>query len=362
MSTPTFPRRTVLAASAATLALGSVGASGATAPYWPGANWDSVSARDAGFDPQKLATAVAAILAHNSYAVVVLRHGRIVSESYVAGETQTSAHEIASAAKSVVSVLLGIAIDAGKIKSVDQSASDFIPQWKGTPKQDITLRHLLTMTSGLDFSGLKVRAIAGDQFALNAAAPVAHPPGTEWAYATPMFHLLYHVIERAVGEPFAAFAERVLLGPIGVENWSWLTNQGQGESGPVTNYYSALCSARDLARFGLFALRGGAWNGRQLVDAAYFRASIAPSQKLNPAYGYLWWENAAPGQGAMGGEPVHAFGSAPPDTFGAIGAGGQVAIEVPSLDLVVVRQGELTLLSRTPPKDFIEPIIAALQS
>jgi CubicO group peptidase (beta-lactamase class C family) len=357
----TFSRRTLLTGSTAALAAGSVSAaSGANTEYWPsGASWDGASAAVEGFDPGKLAAAVSSIMARESYSLLVVRHGRIVSESYATGEGQTSAHEIASAAKSVVSVLVGIAIDQGKIRSVDQSASDFIPQWKGTPKENITLRHLLTMTSGLEFSNLKVRNISGDQFALNAATPVAHPAGSQWAYATPIFHLLYHVVERAAGEPFATFAKRVLLEPIGVENWSWLTNQGQGESAPVTNYYSALCSARDLARFGLFALHGGRWQGRQLVNADYLRAAISPSQQLNPAYGYLWWENAAPGQSALGGEKISAFGNAPPDTFGAVGAGGQVAIEVPSLDLVVVRQGPLLAL-RIAPKDFIEPIVGAL--
>ena len=355
-------RRSVVAASAGVLAMASAGRTfAADALYWPeGASWETIEPAAAGFNPGKLASATTDMLAADSDTVLVLRKGRIAAELYKSGSTATSAYELASAAKSVLSVLVGIAIDLGKIKSVDQKAYDFIPQWVGTPKDAITIRHLLTMTSGVNFEGLKVRNIDGDQFAINAAASLKDAPGTHWAYNTPMFHLLYHVVERAVGEPFANFAQRVLLGPIGVQNWSWLTNQGHGENGPVTNYYSASCSARDLARFGLFALRGGRWKDRQLVDAAYFKASISPSQTLNPAYGYLWWENAGLGYEALsGGGAEHIFGDVPADTFGALGFGGQVAIQVPSLDLVVVRQGPLIEPRHSLPS-FIAPIVAAV--
>lgn len=354
-------RRGLIAASAGAIATASMGrAIAADALYWPDSAWVTISPSAAGFDAAKLASATSDILALDSYSVLVLRKGKIAAELYKDGTTATSAYEIASAAKSIVSVMTGIAIGLGKIRSVDQKAADFIPQWKGTPKEAITIKELLSMTSGVSFEGLKVRNIAGDQFAINAAAPLQDPPGTRWAYNTPMFHMMYHVVERAVGEPFADFAQRMLLGPIGVQNWSWLTNQGQGANGPVTNYYSALCSARDMGRFGLFALRGGQWKDRQLVNANYFKASISPSQSLNPAYGYLWWENAGAGVEALGrGAPAHIFGNAPSDTFAAIGLGGQVTIQVPSLDLVVVRQGPL-LEPKHPVSAMIEPVVAAL--
>jgi CubicO group peptidase (beta-lactamase class C family) len=337
-------RRTVLtAAAAAPLALAQP--AGASAEYWPdGADWASVAPAAAGFDPKALAAAVAQAIAEQSVGVIVLRGGRIAAEAYAPNWGPDKTLQLASAAKSVVSVLIGIAIDQGFIKGVEQSAADFIPQWRGTPKAAITIRHLLTMTGGLHFEDLALRNIAGDQFALNAAAPIDHPPGTHWAYATPMFHLLYHVVARAVGEPFETYAQRELIGPLGMQHWSWMTSVGQGAAGPVTNYYTAICSTRDFARFGLFALRGGRWQGRQLVSAGYMKAATSPSQALNPSYGWLWWENAAAGVNASGAEAGFRFEGAPRDTFGALGAGGQVAIEVPSLGLVVVRQG-------APPQD-----------
>lgn len=337
-------RRTVLSGVSALAPLAAHGES----VYWPtGDRWASVAPAAAGLDPAALSAAVAAAMGDNSVGVIVLRGGQIAAEAYAPDWGPAKAFELASAAKSVVSVLVGIAVDQGRIDGLDQSVSDFIPAWRGTPKQAITIRHMLSMTSGLGFEGLKVRDIEGDQFAIDAAAPLEHPPGTHWAYNTPAFHLLYHVVERAVGLPFEAFAQRVLIGPLGMEHWSWLTNVGHGAQGPVTNYYSALCSTRDLARFGLFALRGGRWEGRQLVDAAYFKTSVSPSQDLNPSYGYLWWENARPGTDATGSRSGYRFEGAPHDTFAALGFGGQIAVEIPSLDLVVVRQGHAPAVPET---------------
>jgi CubicO group peptidase (beta-lactamase class C family) len=351
-------RRTVLAAASTLAPFAALAAQ----TYWPGkGRWTSLAPAAAGFDAAALSAAVSSAIADRSVGVAILRHGEIVAEAYAPSWGPSKAFQLASAAKSVLSVLVGIAIDQGYIKGVDQSVADFIPAWRGTPKQAITVRHMLTMTSGLAFKGLAVRDVGGDQFLINSSTPLDYPPGTHWAYNTPAFHLLYHVVERAVGAPFETFAERVLIGPLGMEHWSWLTNVGQGLQGPVTNYYSALCSTRDLARFGLFALRGGRWDGRQLVDAAYLEAAVSPSQDLNASYGYLWWVNARPGVDAAGTRSGYRFEGCPRDTFGALGFGGQVAIEVPSLDLVIVRQGEAPQDPATP-EHLAAGAVAALKA
>lgn len=325
-------------------AMGAGAAATAATEYWPTlTGWDAIEPAAAGFDPQRLNAALDAAMADRSSDVLVLRGGKIVAERYAADGNVDRKQQIASAAKSMISVLVGVCIDQGKIKSVDQSAADFIAPWRGTPKAAITIRHLLTMTSGLDDRGLALRGIAGDQFAINAAAPQMAPPGTRWAYQTAMFHLLYHVVAHAAGEPFETFATRSLTGPLGMQHSDWVTSVGQGANGPVTNYYTAACSGRDLARFGLFALRGGRWAGRQVVSAGYLKQATAPSQDLNPSYGFLWWENAKPGYGAeeaVRGTAELRFDGSPRDTFAALGAGVQAVLVVPSLDLVVVRQGQ----------------------
>jgi CubicO group peptidase (beta-lactamase class C family) len=271
--------------------------------------------------------------------VLVLQGGLIAAEAYAAEWGPDRAAPIASAAKSMVAVLAGIAIDRGLIEGVEQSAADFIPEWRGTPKETITIRHLLTMTSGLGSTGLAARDVTGDQAAINAGARVEHPPGEVWSYNTPVYHLLFHVVARAAGEPFEDFARRVLIGPLEMEHFSWVTGVGRGRAGEVTNYYTAACSSRDLARFGLLALRGGRWRDRQLVDPEFLREATTPSQELNPGYGYLWWLNARPSTGLGNSNPGLVFPGSPRDTFAAMGGGGQVVMVVPSLDLVVVRQG-----------------------
>lgn len=325
-------------------ACGVVGGAAAAAEYWPTpTSWEIIEPTAAGFDPGRLNEALNAAMADRSADVIVVRGGRIVAERYAPDADMDRKQQIASAAKSMVSVLVGVAIDQRKIRSVDQSAADFIAPWRGTPKAAITIRHLLTMTSGLDDRGLALRGIAGDQFAINAAAPQLAPPGSRWAYQTAVFHLLYHVIAHAAGEPFEAFATRNLTGPLGMQHTDWVTNVGHGAGGPVTNYYTASCSGRDLARFGLFALRGGRWAGKQVVSSRYLSQATAPSQDLNPAYGFLWWENMKPGFGAeeaVRGTADLRFDGSPRDAFAALGAGGQAVMVVPSLDLVVVRQGQ----------------------
>jgi CubicO group peptidase (beta-lactamase class C family) len=153
--------------------------------------------------------------------------------------------------------------------------------------------------------------------------------------------MLYRLIEKATGESLELYAQRKLFGPLGMEHHRWIKN----EAGAVTNYYRLQCSTRDLGRFGLFALRGGAWDGKQLISKPFFQQATTPSQDLNPAYGFLWWLNAAesstPAAGILAVTPRLKFTGAPRDLIAAMGAEGQNVLVVPSLDLVVVRQGEI---------------------
>ena len=335
--------------------------------YWPqGKEWASISAEEAGFDAAKLKAAVDYGLDQDSLGVLVLHHGKILAEAYAPPWARDRRREMASAAKSMVSIVAGMALDEGKFKSIDQPVSDFITVWKGTDKEKITLRHLLSMTSGLRFRGLRVRNVAGDQFAINAATPLDHPPGTVWEYNTPAYHLLFHVIGKAVGEPFEAYAQRKLVAPLGMENLVWLTSQGRGDAGEVTNYYSAECTTRDMGRFGLFMLHGGQWNGSQLVSTAYFKEATVSSQQLNPAYGFLFWLNARPGlnpaqTSAAGGRQARlVFPGSPADAIAAMGALSQNIMVVPSLDLVVVRQGESPKEARFA-AELLKQVVQALK-
>ena len=333
----------------------------AQAVYWPSATrWDIVAPLAAGFEPARLSVALETAKSRKSRSLLVLRGGRIASEWYAADGGPAHLQDVASVGKSLAAALTGMAIDDGRIRDLDQPAADFIPAWRDSPKRAITLRHLVTMTSGLDPAGLAVRNVSGDQFSLNSAAPLAKPPGSHWRYDTPAYHLLFHILARATGERFETYGQRRLLEPLGMAQSRWLSGAGQGVARPVTNYYSARCTARDLGRFGLFAQRGGQWSGRQLVSRDYFSRSVSPSQDLNPAYGYLWWNNRAPGVGPSGRDPGLRFPGSPPDTFAALGAGDQLVMISPSLDLVVVRQGDAPGV-RTMAADLMAGVVAALR-
>lgn len=271
-----------------------------------------------------------------STSLLVMQGGRILAERYAPDWPADRPRELASVAKSIVAVLIGMAIEDGFIAGLDQSAADFIPQWRDDARRAITLRHLMSMTSGLDDTGLALRGITGDQFVINAAAPLRDPPGSRWAYNTAAYHLLFHVLVRATGEGVESHAQRKLLGPLGMENTRWVTSPGRGA---VTNYYSAASTARDLARFGALVLNGGRHEGRQLIGADFLQTLTTSSQTLNPSYGLLWWCNAAPGFDATGRVAGYRFPRSPRETVAALGAGGQAVLLVPSRALVVVRQG-----------------------
>ncbi len=305
-------------------------------------------------DPQGggLAAVLDFAMARRSTGVLVGRGGETLAERYAPGWGPDRPREVASVAKSLLAVLIAMAIEDGAISGFDQRAADFIPAWREDARARITLHHLMSMTSGLDDAGLALRDVSGDQFAINAAAPLRHVPGTRWAYNTAAYHLLFHILARGVGEAVEAWASRRLLRPLGMANTSWITSPGRGRQGSVTNYYSARSTARDLARFGELVRGEGVWRGRRLMRAASLRTLLSASQGLNPSYGLLWWLNAEPGQDAFGRGPGLRFPSAPRDTVAALGAGGQMVLIVPSRRLIVVRQGE-------PPgsADFAEELL-----
>lgn len=308
--------------------------------YWPRAGeWDTRAPRDAGMDAAALEEALQYAGDRNSTGLIVLRGGRIVAERYWKGWTADTTEPIFSSSKSLTSTLIGMAIEDGKIKSVNQSASDFVPSWRGTPKAAITIRHMLTMTSGIRVGSANVSPDA-DAFEETAALPLDHAPGEAWAYNTPIYRMLVHIIEIASGESIDAFTRRKLSGPVGMGASKWDCEPAPKGRTNCTWYRSNL---RDMSRFGLLILRNGKWENRQLVSAAFLRESTNTSQTLNESYGYLWWLNGKASyrlpSGVGGVVPGMLWPDCPADTFAALGAMDKKIYVVPSLDLVVSRHG-----------------------
>jgi CubicO group peptidase (beta-lactamase class C family) len=326
------------------------GRSGETARPTGGPEWPSVSPAAAGLDPHRLDAIAAQAKKGKSNCLAVVRNGKLAREWYFRGTGPDSTQNIYSATKSVTSVLVGIAQDDG-VLHVGDSASKWIPEWRGTPAQAVTIRDLLSMDSGREWS---VRADyaqllrARDRTAFAVGLGQQHAPGKVWAYNNSAVQTLQRVLQKATGEDVAAYARKRLFEPLGMAR----TAMTRDRAGNAQMFMGVQSTCRDMARFGSLMLDRGTWNGRRIVSAPWVgEATGHSSTRLNAAYGYLWWLNrpgtvagplAATDIGAASrpttvqGPLVHG---APKDLFWALGVGNQLVQVDPGSGTVVVRLG-----------------------
>lgn len=239
-------------------------------------------------------------------AVVVQQAGRTLLAYYKTGAGQDELRDTQSVTKSVLSLLVGIAIARGAIASVDQPVAELLA---GVLKPDepvaqpgLRVRHLLTMASGFE----AVRAPRGrtDDARYLMARPVKSPPGTAFSYDNLDANLLAIVLAAAVKMPVADFARTALFGPLGITAFEW----ARGANGYHFGSQGLHLRTADMARIGELVLRGGAWGGAQLVPADYLRMATSVQSAGGPPvgapYGWLWWVDPA----APGGGEVYASG------------------------------------------------------
>ena len=307
---------------------------------WPTPDWATKDPAEAGLDPAKLAVMAAQAEAAESDCLVITHDGSIVGEWYWNGTNERSEREAFSVTKSISSTLVGIAIDQGLL-SLDQKASEFIPEWVGTPSEDITVRNLVSNDSGrfqTFESDYVMMPRADNQTAYAVALAQEHEIGEVWVYNNAAIQTLEAVIEGATGMHVGDFATKYLLGPLGMN-----TTIVNDKAGNTLTYMGAQASCRDLARFGLLFLRGGEWDGKQIVSREWVDEATTPSTELNAGYGFLWWLNAEghipDGQGGAGFEGQMVPG-APDDMFAALGLFDQLIGVLPSEGLVITRMGE----------------------
>ncbi|HEX9902178.1 MAG TPA: serine hydrolase [Acidobacteriota bacterium] len=307
---------------------GSPSLSARTAP-WPTIDWAFSSPERQDLDPSGLEEAFSYGEAHRSKAMVVVRHGFLVKEWYDYGWDKNSTKSGYSMAKSFTGALIGMLIDEGRIRGLDQLVSDFITQWRDAAHGGITIRHLLSMTSGLyctytsDYLQL-LSASNQSLFAINLSMEAQ--PGQTWEYNNAAVQVLAEVIRQASGRQAKDYARERLWSVIGMWNADWAADS----VGNTLTYQAVIASAREFAKFGYLFLKRGLWVSRRVVSASWVDESVRPSQDLNPHYGFLWWTNS-------GGD---WWPDAPVDAYAAMGAFNQRIYVVPSLDLVVVRLGE----------------------
>ncbi|MCB0636042.1 MAG: serine hydrolase [Lewinella sp.] len=301
--------------------------------YFPPADgaWETQSPTSLGWCAEKLDSLQTYLGERGTKAFIILKDGRMVVEWYYDDFTPNSPWYWASAGKSLTATLIGIAQQEGFL-DIDDPTSDYLGEgWTScTPEQEaaITIRHQLTMTTGLDDTTGDVDCTDPDCLQYLAE------PGTRWAYHNAPYTLLQEVIHAATGLTASQFFQQYIGNQIGA-------------TGLYINLdYNRIffSNARNMARFGLMILAQGSWDGQAVLDdPAYFQAMTTSSQELNPSYGYLWWLN---GQGAHmlpGLQFVFQqdlIPTAPDDLFAALGKNDQKCYVVPSQNLVVIRLGD----------------------
>jgi CubicO group peptidase (beta-lactamase class C family) len=271
-------------------------------------------------------------------AVVAIHAGRLALERYAAGFGPAVTCRSWSMAKSITQVLAGLAVFDGKL---DIHAPADIAAWRapGDPRGAITPDHLLRMSSGLDWNEdyvergrsdvieMLMGAGAADTAAFAAAKPLVHPPGAHFYYSSGSTNIVSRLVAQAVGASgeaaFRAFMVERLFGPLG------MTSPAPRFDGVGTFVGSSFCfcTPRDFARFGLFCLRDGVWEGRRLLPEDWMTYARTPTYQqpggeVDGPYGAHWW--------------IDRWG---PGSFAATGYEGQRIILRPDIDLVLVRNG-----------------------
>jgi CubicO group peptidase (beta-lactamase class C family) len=308
----------------------------------PGSDWQRVDPASAGMDADKLQAALDYGSANAGFAVRVYRYGCLVGADRLEAVNDDQTSESYSMSKSVASLLFGRAMTLGLI-SPDDPVGSLVPE-ADRAHGKITMRDLLTMSSGLRWNGFRDYNIftMPDRVRDALTLPVVHRAGTYFEYAQSPVALLVKAVERAVGEDPEVFLQRELLDHIGIPAGTW--NWQRDPAGNIQGFYGARMRPNDFARLGELLRRGGVWNGHRLLSRDYLRQALAPSE-TNGCYGWFIWLNAgAPCIGpTIASRPVEQdrdFPSLPADMYNFSGLFGQRVTVFPSQDLMIVRLGQ----------------------
>jgi len=274
-----------------------------------------------------------------SVAYLVIKDTAIVSETYWDGYGTESISNSFSMAKSIVSLLVGCAIKDGYIKSIDEPIANYLPEFKDGNKGKVTIKHLLTMSSGLSWDesysslfSLTTKGYYGKdlpKLVLNQTA--VKEPGVLFEYRSGDTQLLSLIVEKATGKTLADYASERIWSKIGAEHDAlWCLDRKNGVEKAFCCFNT---NARDFARFGQLVLNNGQWNGVQLVSSEFLKESFTPANYLTDSesgkpcdfYGYQWWMINFEGHSV-----IYARGLL-----------GQYIFVIPDLNTVIVRLGHI---------------------
>ena len=269
--------------------------------YWPTEGWRTASPEEVKIDSGMLEDMVSIIREgeRGVDSVLVVKDGYLVMDEYFEPFAKGERHKIYSCTKSVVSTLIGIAIEEGYIEGIDQRVLDFFPD--RTPanmsawKEEMTLQDLLTMTAGFDardswlyeWWGLDRMYESPDALQYVLDLNVTEEPGTRFEYTNGVSHLLSCIINETTGMSSLEYASEVLFEPLGIEDVIW-RNDSLGRN---WGYSTINLTAHDMAKFGYLFLNNGTWDGEQVVPEPWVRDATKKhvDAPLWPGYGYQWW-------------------------------------------------------------------------
>jgi CubicO group peptidase (beta-lactamase class C family) len=329
-------------------------------PDRTGDGWRTTAPRDAGFDEAALTRLVQEIANSDPssrrpqliHSLLVARGGRLVLEQYFFGHGRDTPHDIRSAGKTFASVMLGALMYQGADIGPQTRVYDILSATPVDPRQhEITLAHLMTHTSGLDCNdndensrgnegAMQGQGDESDWWQFAFALPMAHDPGTRYAYCTAGMNLVGAALHRASGEDIAPLFDRLVARPLQFGRYYWnLAPNGQGYLGG-----GAYLRPRDLLKVGQLYLNGGVWSGRRIVSRDWVAQSTAPQVEINEGTTGLDAETfASIALRGADGYAWHRYGVRASDrlieAYEANGNGGQFLIVVPEYDLVVVMTG-----------------------
>ncbi len=285
----------------------------------------------------------------NIHSLLVIVNNKLVIEQYYNGWEKDKLHMLASNTKSFNSILIGVAIEQGYIRSVDQRMLDFFPEYenlkKDTLKNKITIKNLLTMTSGfkwdeqsLPVSDPKNMGVIFDKTDdwLKSALTLEMDtiPGTKYVYSGPNNIILSEIIKRATGQNIAEFAEKYLFEPIGIKEYKW------GRKNVIYDGGGGLyLKSRDIVKYGFLHLKKGKWNDKEIVSEKWIKEIFSPYIEIqHPFYSCFQWQMVKTEYGY--------------NAWFIPGNGGQIINIIPELDMVIIINAD----NRKIPKDKREPL------
>lgn len=296
-----------------------------TDPRDDGADWSATSPEEQGMDSTLLRTGLTKLGNNASlFSALVIRHDRLVAERYYHGSDAQRSNNVHSVSKSILQALVHIAVAKGYIGSLDDPVADYLPEYFGNAspeKKKITIRHMLTMRSGLDWTEDSTESQvekASNWVQPILSRPLVSVPGTTYNYSTGNTHVVSAVLQKATRMSTCQFAHQYLFEPMGITAEHW----GRDPQSIFSGGYNVYLTPREMAKFGLLYLHDGKWAGQPLVPTSAVRAAQARTTQVDDTFSYSegWWMHTISGR----------------SMYFAWGYGGQFVYVIPSADIVLV--------------------------